>query len=75
MRVSYERLINLGNYNNERIALEDDVQPDETPEQAYQRLRTLVHTMAGVPDPKAPKPAPSGVLKRVPEGLGLSDDF
>jgi hypothetical protein len=58
VKVSYERLVNLGNYNNERIALEDDVQPDETPEQAYQRLRALVHQMAGVVDPKAPKPAP-----------------
>lgn len=57
MKVSYERLVNLGNYNNERIALEDDVQPDETPEQTYQRLRALAHNFLGVPDPKAPKPA------------------
>jgi hypothetical protein len=56
MRVSYERLINLGNYNNERIALEDDVQPDETPEQAYQRLRGLVYAMSGLVDPRVLKP-------------------
>ena len=59
MKVQYERLFNLGNYNNERIALEDEVGPDETPEAAYQRLRALVYTMAGQTDPRAPKPAPA----------------
>lgn len=72
MKVSYERLINLGNYNNEQIALEDDVQPDETPEQAYQRLRDLVYKMAGLRDPRAPV---VNEPKRVPEGLRLPDDF
>lgn len=56
MRVTYERLFNLGNYNNERIALEDDVQPGETPQEAYQRVRAAVYAMAGRPDPAAPKP-------------------
>jgi hypothetical protein len=51
MQVTYERLFNLGNFNNERISLTDDVQPDETPEQAYARLRTLVYRMAGQIDP------------------------
>jgi hypothetical protein len=55
MKVQYERLFNLMNYNNERIALEDDVQPDETPEECYQRIRALVYAMAGQVDPKAPK--------------------
>jgi hypothetical protein len=53
VKVTYERLVNLGNYNNERLSLEDDVQPGETPEQAYQRLRATVHGLLGVPDPKA----------------------
>lgn len=53
MKVTYERLFNLGNYNNERIALEDDVQDGETPQEAYQRLRTAVYQMAGKPDPAA----------------------
>jgi hypothetical protein len=67
MRVSYERLINLGNYNNERIALEDDVQPGETPTEAYQRLRALVYEMAGQADPRAPKPA--RVVSEAPDDL------
>jgi hypothetical protein len=64
VKVSYERLINLGNYNNERIALEDDVQPDETPEAAYQRLRALVYAMAGLADPKAAKASPLAERER-----------
>jgi hypothetical protein len=55
MKVTYERLWNLGNYNNERIALEDDVQPNETPEAAYQRVRATVYAMAGKTDPAAPR--------------------
>lgn len=51
--ISYERLFNLGNFNNERIALTDEVRPDETPIQAYRRVRTAVYEMAGVPDPDA----------------------
>jgi hypothetical protein len=62
MRVSYERLINLGNYNNERIALEDDVQPGETPEQACQRLRALVYAISGLVDPRAPKVDPKQIF-------------
>lgn len=58
MRVTYERLFNLGNFNNERIALEDDVQPGETPIEAYQRLRATVYAMVGKPDPAAPRPNP-----------------
>lgn len=65
MKVTYERLVNLGNYNNERLSLEDDVQPGETPEAAYQRIRATVHELLGIVDPKAPKPAPVE-----PQGLG-----
>lgn len=61
MRVTYERLFNLGNYNNERLAVEDDVLPGETPEEAYRRVRGLVYAMLGRPDPAAPKPAPVAV--------------
>lgn len=56
MRVAYERLWNLGNYNNERISLEDDVAEGESPLDTYRRLRQLAHEMAGQPDPRAPKP-------------------
>lgn len=59
MKVSYERLFNLGNYNNERIVLEDDVQPEESPHEAYQRLRALVYEMAELPDPKNARSAPA----------------
>jgi hypothetical protein len=61
VRVTYERLFNLGNYNNERIALEDEVGSDETPLEAYQRLRAAVYEMAGKPDPAAPKPTPAAL--------------
>ena len=54
MKVTYERLWNLGNYHNERVTLEDDVQPDETPEQAYARIRRLVYKMLNKPDPNPP---------------------
>ncbi len=57
MRVTYERLVNLGNYNNERLGLEDEVQPDETPEQTYARLRTLAHKLLRIRDPHAAVPA------------------
>lgn len=67
MKVTYERLFNLGNYNNERIALEDDVQPGETPLEAYQRLRYTVYAMAGKPDPAEPKPVISRVVIDTPD--------
>ena len=57
MKITYERLVNLGNFNNERLSLEDDVAPGETPEAAYQRVRATVHGLLGIADPKAPKPA------------------
>lgn len=56
MRVTYERLFNLGNYNNERIALEDEVQPGETAFDAYWRLRAELYAMADHPDPVGGKP-------------------
>lgn len=72
MKITYERLFNLGNYNNERIAVEDDVRPDETPEQAYQRLRAELYTMAGRLDPAQPKPVEIPPVIREPSPL---DDF
>lgn len=41
-KVGYARLFNLGNYENERIELEDEVRPDETNEAAYDRVRQWV---------------------------------
>jgi hypothetical protein len=49
--VRYARLVNLGNYENERVELEDTVQPEETFEAAYLRLRLEVHRLAGLSDP------------------------
>lgn len=59
MKIVYERLFNLGNYSNERIAVEDETRPDETPVQAYDRLRALVYEMAEERDPAAPKRKPA----------------
>lgn len=59
MKITYERLVNLGNFNNERLSLEDDVQPGETTEAAYQRVRAQVYALLGMPDPKAPRPSPT----------------
>ena len=57
MKITYERLVNLGNFNNERLSLEDDVQPGETPEAAYQRIRATVHGLLGITDPSRPRTA------------------
>ena len=53
MKIAYERLVNLGNYNNERVSLEDDVRPGESPEEAYARLRALAHRLLMIRDPHA----------------------
>src|SRR5690606_41491452 len=59
MKVQYERLFNLGNYENEKIIVEDEVRPGETPGETYTRLRAELFAMAGRADPRAPKPAPA----------------
>lgn len=41
--VTYARLVNLGNYENERVEYEDAVRPGETPEAAYERVRAWVY--------------------------------
>jgi septal ring factor EnvC (AmiA/AmiB activator) len=41
-KVIYERLYNLGNYENERLSAETQVLPDETPADAYNRARAAV---------------------------------
>lgn len=40
--VEYGKTFNLGNYENERIFLTDDVQPGETADEAYARVRHWV---------------------------------
>jgi hypothetical protein len=40
--VHYGKTFNLGNYENERIHLEDDVQPGESTEQAFARVKAWV---------------------------------
>jgi hypothetical protein len=40
--VEYGKTFNLGNYENERIFLTDDVQPGETQDEAYARVRHWV---------------------------------
>lgn len=49
--VRYAKLVNLGNYENERLELEDYPRPEETPEQAYLRIRGWVHEQLGKEDP------------------------
>lgn len=56
--VTYERLFNLGNFNNERISLTDEVRPDETPLGAYLRVRAEVYQMAKQRDPALEFPPP-----------------
>lgn len=49
--VKYARLVNLGNYENERVEFEDYVRPDETPDEAYARVRLWVHEQLAREDP------------------------
>lgn len=46
MKINYARLYNLGNYENERIEVEDESGPDETPEATLKRLAAWVATNA-----------------------------
>ena len=55
MNITYARLINLGNYENERIEVEDEVRADETPVQAYARIRAEAWAMIGRRDPTLPE--------------------
>lgn len=48
--VTYARLFNLGNYENERIELSDEVGPDETLEQAYARVMAWVYAQKEISD-------------------------
>jgi hypothetical protein len=47
MKITYARLVNLGNYENERIELTDDVHPDETPDQAQAQLNGIADQVRG----------------------------
>jgi len=46
MIIRYGRVFNLGNYETERIEMEDSVGDDETTEVAVERLRELVNNSA-----------------------------
>jgi hypothetical protein len=46
VKINYARLYNLGNYENERIEVEDEVGPDETPAEVLRRLAGWVATNA-----------------------------
>jgi hypothetical protein len=45
-KVNYARLYNLGNYENERIEIEADVAPDESPAEVLRRLADWVEVNA-----------------------------
>jgi hypothetical protein len=45
-KVNYARLYNLGNYENERIEIEADVLPDESPAEVLRRLADWVEVNA-----------------------------
>lgn len=51
MRVTYEKLFNLGNYENERIGIEDELGDGENYETTYLRLRLIVHELGRRADP------------------------
>lgn len=46
--VHYSALINLGNYNNEKIGFTADIEENETVESAIEALRLKVKEMGGV---------------------------
>jgi hypothetical protein len=46
MKINYARLYNLGNYENERIEVESDVGPDESPAEVLRRLASWVEVNA-----------------------------
>lgn len=66
MRIVYERLFNLGNYENERIIVEDQVREGETPRECYLRVRAELYAMARRADPQGPEeepePAPEDIF-------------
>ncbi|NCC30538.1 MAG: hypothetical protein EOM24_00780 [Chloroflexia bacterium] len=43
-RVRYARTVNLGNYENERLEIEDDTFDDESINEAYQRVKGWVES-------------------------------
>lgn len=45
MKITYARLYNLGNYENERFEVEDEVSENETAGYTSQRLRDLVEEL------------------------------
>lgn len=45
--VHYSALINLGDYNNEKVGFTAEIGEDETPEQAVEALREKVKSIAG----------------------------
>lgn len=45
--VEYSALVNLGNYNNEKIGFTAQLQDGETPEQVVEALRNKVKEIAG----------------------------
>lgn len=63
--VTYTRLWNLGNFENEKIEITDETQPGETVDAAYLRVRAWVYEAAGVRDPMAPAPLPPVVALNV----------
>lgn len=66
MKISYARLFNLGNYENERIEIEDEVLPNETPKQAYHRIRAELFASVGRKDPEAPPDSQQAGEEEIP---------
>lgn len=60
MKVNYARLYNLGNYENERIEVEDEVGPDESPAETLRRLAAWVAVNAEElrQERRRPRPGP-----------------
>lgn len=46
MKVTYARLVNLGNFENERFELEDEVWENESFSEAFERVRKWVEEAA-----------------------------
>jgi hypothetical protein len=51
-RVRYERIRNLGNYENEKISLDAVVDDDETAEDVYRKLRREAFRYLGLRERK-----------------------
>lgn len=62
--ISYKRVLNLGNYNNEHLEMMAELSPGDDPEQCTAELKAKVEAALGINKPgppQEPKPKPQPV--------------